>query len=262
MNLQPKDVESIAGAIVKHGITPSAQQTLMAETFAAEESQVTGLYVSWMPHPDVNLGPSAADEIKNRTGQCCRVSSKSICMCGHPLSGHDRVVGSKTGAYVRPPKCTQCKKCTGYNYAPVLPEECGQWWLSRRKDFNVVEWRKVSCPSRHTWLTGTDTDINNFNLQRVRTNPHEYACIGCEASVADHETVFESRAGRLLRGAAVDADYVPLSSASIGAEPAAAGESDMDVIRERAFAPQDYSSNANVRIRPTPPRILPSQTKK
>lgn len=143
MNLQPKDVEGIAGAIVKHGITPSAQRTLMAETFAAEESQVTGLYVSWMPHPDVTLGPSAADEIKNRTGQCCRVSSKSICMCGHPLSGHDRVVGSKTGAYVRPPKCTQCKKCTGYNYAPVLPEECGQWWLSRRKDFNVVDWRKV-----------------------------------------------------------------------------------------------------------------------
>ncbi len=143
MNLQPTDVEGIAGAIVKHGITPSAQRTLMAETFAAEESIASGLYVSWIAHPDCKLGPSAADEIKNRTGQCCRVSSKSICMCGHPLSGHDKVVGSKSGAYVRPPKCTQCKKCPGYSYAPVLPEECGQWWLSRRKDFNVVEWRKV-----------------------------------------------------------------------------------------------------------------------
>lgn len=106
-------------------------------------------------------------------------------------------------------------------------------------------------------------NIFYFNLQRVRTNPHEYACIGCEASVADHETVFESRAGRLLRGAAVDADYVPLSSASVGADgvPSADG-GDMEVIRESAFAPQDYSSNANVRIRPAQPRIVSSQAKK
>jgi len=109
----------------------------------------------------------------------------------------------------------------------------------------------------------------------VRLSPQDYVCIGCEVTVAEHETVFESRAGRLLRGAAVDAAYIPLSTLSTpsgssvpdgggdgGDSLEQRGASDMDTIRERAFAQQDYSSNANVRIRPSPPRILSSQTKK
>ncbi len=108
-------------------------------------------------------------------------------------------------------------------------------------------------------------------MQRVRLSPQDYVCIGCEVTVAEHETVFESRAGRLLRGAAVDAAYIPLSTPSGSSVPEGGdggdsleqrGASDMDTIRERAFAQQDYSSNTNVRIRPSPPRILSSQTKK
>eukprot|EP01034_Spumella_vulgaris_P013431 gene13431-17145_t len=60
-----------------------------------------------------------------------------------------------------------------------------------------------------TWWSG----------ERVRLSPQDYVCIGCEVTVAEHETVFESRAGRLLRGAAVDAAYVPLSSASSSSVP-------------------------------------------
>ena len=104
----------------------------------------------------------------------------------------------------------------------------------------------------------------------MRLSPQDYVCIGCEVTVAEHETVFESRAGRLLRGAAVDAAYIPLASSSSSSVPEDGegkdleqrGASDMDTIRERAFAQQDYSSNTNVRVRPSPPRILSSQTKK
>ena len=105
----------------------------------------------------------------------------------------------------------------------------------------------------------------------MRLSPQDYVCIGCEVTVAEHETLFESRAGRLLRGAAVDAAYIPLSSASNSFVPEDGegkdsleqrGASDMDTIRERAFVQQDYSSNTNVRIRPSPPRILSSQSKK
>jgi hypothetical protein len=51
--------------------------------------------------------------------------------------------------------------------------------------------------------------------------PSEYACIGCDISVAEHETIFETRASRLMRGAKIDDDYIPLS--------------DMVNIRERAL---------------------------
>ena len=52
--------------------------------------------------------------------------------------------------------------------------------------------------------------------------PSEYACIGCDVSVAEHETIFETRVSRLTRGAKVDDDYIPLS--------------DMVNIRERALS--------------------------
>ena len=53
------------------------------------------------------------------------------------------------------------------------------------------------------WLT--------HNHQRLRTKPHEYACIGCEQKVTDHETIFETRESRLRRGANIDHAYIPLS---------------------------------------------------
>ena len=61
--------------------------------------------------------------------------------------------------------------------------------------------------------------------------PSEYACIGCDVSVAEHETIFETRVSRLTRGAKVDDDYIPLS--------------DMVNIRESALMGQGGSSSRN-----------------
>lgn len=140
----PTTVGSIERAIIEHGASSSAGATLRAEIDAANESIVTGLYVTWGPHPSCTLGPSAADEIRNGTGQCCRVGSASVCMCGHSLENHKPVIPSKSGGYTKPPSCLKCKRCVGYQYVPARPEECGQWWLSRRSGFNLLDWRKVS----------------------------------------------------------------------------------------------------------------------
>jgi hypothetical protein len=43
----------------------------------------------------------------------------------------------------------------------------------------------------------------------VRSNPHEYACIGCEQKLSNHETIFETRKMRVARGATVDEEYYP-----------------------------------------------------
>jgi hypothetical protein len=233
MNLQPTDVAGIAGAIAVHGPAPNARLNLQLETQAAEESLQTGLYISWVPHPSCILGPSAADETKNGTGQCCRVGSHSFCRCGHQLSSH-RPLGKIKAGYNKPPACSTCKRCPGFEYSPHFPEECGQWWLSRRKDFVLSDWRKVSpdstCPKLGILLVSTifllingcdilmpsDSDRCNccpcsHSVQRVRDTPEEYCCIGCEQKVSDHETLFESRATRMSRGAAVDEAYIPLA---------------------------------------------------
>ena len=88
----------------------------------------------------------------------------------------------------RPPRCRSCAKCPGFRYAPSRPEECGQWHLPRRKDFDLVAWRK-----------------------RVRRAPEEYSCIGCDKRVSEHETVFEPEAARRAAGRAVGPAFVPLA---------------------------------------------------
>jgi len=183
----PTTIEHVASANRKYGAAPNAMKTLAAAKAAAEESVSTGLYVTWLPHPSSTLGPSAAAEIKSGTGQCCRVGSFSICKCGHSLKQHKQTQNPKSSGCIKPPSCLVCRSCSGFNYSPFFPEECGQWWLARRKDFNVEEWR-----------------------ERVRKSPNEYSCVGCEVLVSDHETIFESRRSRADRGAVVDADYFPL----------------------------------------------------
>ena len=141
MATHPSDLHSIGAAISLHGVAPNPLKNLARETEAAHESLASGLYVCWVPHPSCILGNYAADEVRNGTGQCCRVGSNSICFCGHSLLDH-KVIGPKSG-YMKPPVCTKCRRCQGFQYAPSFPEECGQWWLARRQDFNITEWRKV-----------------------------------------------------------------------------------------------------------------------
>lgn len=116
-----------------------------AESEAAIESIESGLYVTFLPHPSNSIPASAADEIRAGTGQCCRVGSMSLCRCGHVLGQHNSVKIPKKGGYIPPPKCNEktCR-CRQYQYSPSFPEETGQYWLKRRRDFNINEWRKVS----------------------------------------------------------------------------------------------------------------------
>lgn len=212
--LQPNevDVQEIEKNISVHGVTPGGSSMMKAEAAAANESILSGLYVSWSPHPSIRLTSGAFQGIKDGTDQCCRVGGQSRCLCGHSLASHKSCDVPRKISYIKPPSCSTCK-CSGYSYCPARPEECGQWWLPRRKDFDIKEWRKVSkicsiCSFRRFRITMTR--FTSPSIQRIREKPHEYVCIGCEQKVSDHETVFESRKMRVERGAAVDSSYIPL----------------------------------------------------
>lgn len=60
---------------------------LMSEQIrAAEQSVATGIYITMRPNPTCDLKASTvADEVKNGTGQCCRVS-KFVFSSIHPQS--------------------------------------------------------------------------------------------------------------------------------------------------------------------------------
>ncbi len=118
------------------------------EEKAAEESIRSKLYITWVPIDNSKVAASASEDIKaGGVGQCCRISQSSWCSCGHSLSDHESPKLSKktnSTAYIKPPKCSVSRcKCQTYQYSPCRPEECGQWWLIRRKDFNISTWMQV-----------------------------------------------------------------------------------------------------------------------
>lgn len=219
--IQPAEVEQAVpdgeGLIAKQGIP----DLLQAEYEAALQSIESGLYVSFLPNPSATIPASAANEIKAGTAQCCRVGQSSPCRCGHALSEHKSVKLPKRPAFIIPPSCERCK-CRSYCYSPLFPEECGQWWLRRRRDFNILDWRKViqTMPRAGADFPAFVSGLSNvrcavfFILQRVRQLPDEYACVGCNLKLSDHECLFESRADRVARGAATDQAYIPLSTPS------------------------------------------------
>lgn len=64
---------------------------LEMESMAAHESLESHLYITWLPLPTSSIPASACLEVADGTGQCCRISSLSLCRCGHALSQHNQV---------------------------------------------------------------------------------------------------------------------------------------------------------------------------
>jgi hypothetical protein len=118
---------------------------LQKENTAAQQSMESGLYVTWMPQNISDIvNPDIRERYSTHHDQCCRVAMEAPCLCGHALSDH-KAVNPRSKGFIIPPKCAKkgCN-CFRYNYAPARPEETGQWWLPRRKDFNLTTWRKVT----------------------------------------------------------------------------------------------------------------------
>ncbi|CAJ1350110.1 unnamed protein product [Effrenium voratum] len=76
---------------------------------------------------------------------CGRIGPMSRCFCGHDYGAHAWSKGRKE---LRP-ACSSCH-CKGFRYMPRRPEEIGEWWLPRRKGFDVRIWRaKCKCHHSH-----------------------------------------------------------------------------------------------------------------
>jgi hypothetical protein len=135
---------TILDAIQQYGPSGGAS-CLQKENVAAAQSIESGLYVTFIPQ---NTGDIINSEVRERYEyqhqQCCRVAMEAPCLCGHSLADH-KAVNAKSKGFIIPPKCAKkgCN-CFRYNYAPCRPEETGQWWLPRRKDFDLKSWRKVT----------------------------------------------------------------------------------------------------------------------
>jgi len=116
--IQANNEQTILECVKQFGPAPGAKKMMTWEFTHAREAISSGVYVTWV---------SRAGK-----GDCFRVGSESKCFCGHLFKDHQKVLTKKTTK-------TNCDKCVckAFSFIPRRPEELGQWWLPRRKGFNI-----------------------------------------------------------------------------------------------------------------------------
>ncbi|CAE8630359.1 unnamed protein product, partial [Polarella glacialis] len=107
------------------------------------------------------------------------------------------------------PKCGSCG-CPGFRYIPRRPEEVGEWWLPRRRGFDVRLWR-ANCKCGHSH---EEHDSSSLRCRGCGCPSFSSAweCVSCEGKWQDHETLWESEEERRHCGRSVGQAFMPLSS--------------------------------------------------
>lgn len=162
-----------------------------AEMLAAEEAIRTGLYGVWRNEA-------------HGSDFCGRVGPMSRCFCGHDL-GHHPWKNRKALS----PACTTCV-CNNFRYMPRRPEEVGEYWLPRRRGFDVNIWRaKCKCGHSHE-----DHDPKFLGCRRCgcATFLSAWMCVACDGKWEDHETIWETEQERRRANRPVGEAFMPLSA--------------------------------------------------
>ncbi|XP_069061765.1 protein FAM221B isoform X4 [Pleurodeles waltl] len=151
------------------------REIFQAEAIAAAKAVKKGIYVGWRC-PEYNW-------------DCFRLGDESKCFCGHLLKQHQ----SYTGTSVKVPCAVQRCRCPAYSFIPSRPEEIGEMWLRKRKDFDISAWR-AKCRCSHTHeehrpLGGHACRAKDCRCQFFESN---FLCAACDRKWEAHQTYFET----------------------------------------------------------------------
>ncbi|EAS01192.2 hypothetical protein TTHERM_00318550 (macronuclear) [Tetrahymena thermophila SB210] len=189
------DENAVLEGVKKFGPAPGARKMMDNEMLHAMESIESGTYVTYW--------------YEKKKIECGRIGSNSKCFCGHLFSCHnDKYFGKKFDV-----SCKNCP-CKVFKFVPTRPEECGMYWLVRRKDFNVHKWR-APCKCNHTH----EDHMPNYPLRCTKCGNCDnfrayFACISCDGAWEDHEVLYETEMERKQLGKKIRDDYKPLSTNS------------------------------------------------
>ena len=113
-------------ALERFGPAPGGYDMMRREREAAQGAMASGIYGVWRSTTTNN--------------DCGRIGASSRCFCGAPFSEHRS----------KYPHSCVARLCERFRYIPQRPEEVGEWWLPRRKGFDVRKWRaKCRCTHGH-----------------------------------------------------------------------------------------------------------------
>lgn len=189
--------EQVTSGILRFG--PSAQSKLMLgkEKEAAEYAVRHDTYVCWRNES----APKSSRDF------CCRVGPSHKCFCSHSLADHDAPRAGRRGQR-EAPKCLQCP-CKAFQYVPNEPEEIGEHWISRRKDFVPGSW-SPKCRCTHGAVAHDAVSKKCTQCRGCFQFEPQYACLVCDGKHEDHFTVFETSSQRDQMGLPTGPEFFPL----------------------------------------------------
>lgn len=184
--------EAVLENVKKYGPSAGGEAMMNFEYQHGKEALETGIYVTYY-NPDKKM-------------ECARVGSKSLCFCGHKYAEHN--LKKMKNKNINNP-CGKCA-CKRFRWIPQRPEECGMYWLPRRKGFKLSEWR-AKCKCGH----GHDCHAPNNPTKCKKCSCFDFycdfACISCDDRWEHHETIYEYEHDRLMEKKKVGEAWLPLA---------------------------------------------------
>ncbi|XP_067888236.1 protein FAM221B-like [Heterodontus francisci] len=185
---------SVAKAMHREEFGTRVKELFDPEREAALDALQTGIYIGWRC-PDYKW-------------DCIRVGVKSKCFCGHLLAEHERF----TGTSVRVPCVVAGCQCRAYAFIPSRPEDIGEFWLRKRRNFDPSTWRaKCRCKHNHEEhnVAGSHScKIGGCSCSGFDSN---FLCAACDKHWEQHQTFFETEAQRKEAGLPYGEAYLPFA---------------------------------------------------
>ena len=188
-----KEVEviDIAKAMHRDQFSARLNRLFEPEREAALQAIQSGIYVGW--------------RIPRSNNDCIRVSMDSLCFCGHALNQHEKFDGKRTtNLKCLLPGCT----CKQYAFIPSRPDEIGEWWLHKRRGFDVTSWR-AKCRCKHSH----EQHEPNLNRRCKRcacfSFSSSFLCSACDRHWEAHGTYFDNIASRQEQGLPYGEGFLP-----------------------------------------------------
>lgn len=183
--------------IKRFGISSASRSMMDLEDEAARQAMADDIYVVWR---NESAAPPKSRDF------CCRVGPSHRCFCNHPRRSH--AVARRRGVTVFA-ACSECV-CECFLYVPNHPEEVGDHWLSRRKDWDPSKWSPKCRCGHGSHAHGPRRPNRCSTCGCGQYTPH-FACVVCDGAGDSHWTIVESSADRQAQGFPVGEAFCPLS---------------------------------------------------
>ncbi|XP_060694571.1 protein FAM221B-like [Hemiscyllium ocellatum] len=185
---------SVAKAMHREEFGTRVKELFDPEKEAALDALQTGIYIGWRC-PENNW-------------DCIRVGVKSKCFCGHLLAEHGRF----TGTSVRVPCAVAGCQCRAYNFIPSRPEDVGEFWLRKRRNFDPRTWR-AKCRCKHNHEEHNTDGVHSCKIGGCPCHGFDsnFLCAACDKHWEQHQTFFETETHRKEAGLPYGEAYLPFA---------------------------------------------------